>query len=159
MKIKSQPSSDEAHEMMYRFFVKGIDECAKVVEDACDDAYKRLLMPSLENEVLNKPEDIADAAKMLKKISGKMHVVYTAVCVRSNHQAITIYDESRVFFNELTDEMINYYLKNFKPLDKAGAYGIQEFIGYVGIRKIEGCYYNVMGFPIAKFIQALKQFK
>ncbi len=113
----------------------------------------------LQDEVLNKPENVEEARLMLKKISGKMHTVYTAVCVQGNNFTHSFYDESKVYFNALSDEMITYYLDNFKPLDKAGAYGIQEFIGYVGIQKIEGCYYNVMGFPVAKFIQELRQFK
>lgn len=113
----------------------------------------------LGNEVLNKPLDMNEAAQMLQKISGQVHTVYTAVCVRNTAFTHTFYDESQVYFNALSKEMIAYYLDNFKPLDKAGAYGIQEFIGYVGIKKIEGCYYNVMGFPVSKFIQELRAFE
>ncbi|MDI1232913.1 MAG: Maf family nucleotide pyrophosphatase [bacterium] len=113
----------------------------------------------LGDEVLNKPLNMDEAAAMLKRISGQMHTVYTAVCMRSNVFTKTFYDESEVYFNTLSDEMIAYYLENFKPLDKAGAYGIQEFIGYVGIKKIEGCYYNVMGFPVSKFVQELGAFE
>ena len=108
----------------------------------------------LENELL----DMAEAKRMLQKISGKMHTVYTAVCVRSYQKSHLFYDESHVYFNIISDEMIDYYLAHYQPLDKAGAYGIQEFIGYVGIQKIEGCYYNVMGFPVSKFIQELAVF-
>ncbi len=112
----------------------------------------------LADEVLNKPLDMAEAKRMLQKISGKMHTVYTAVCVRSYQKSHLFYDESHVYFNIISDEMIDYYLAHYQPLDKAGAYGIQEFIGYVGIQKIEGCYYNVMGFPVSKFIQELAVF-
>jgi len=112
----------------------------------------------LADEVLNKPLDMAEAKRMLQKISGKMHTVYTAVCVRSYQKSHLFYDESHVYFNIISDEMIDYYLEHYQPLDKAGAYGIQEFIGYVGIQKIEGCYYNVMGFPVSKFIQELAVF-
>jgi len=112
----------------------------------------------LADEVLNKPADMPEAKRMLQKISGNMHTVYTAVCVRSHQKSHLFYDESKVYFNTISDEMIDYYLAQYQPLDKAGAYGIQEFIGYVGIQKIEGCYYNVMGFPVSKFIQELRVF-
>jgi septum formation protein len=112
----------------------------------------------LNNRVLNKPENKDEAFKMLKSISGNKHTVYTGVCIKSNNIEKVFYEASEVYFYKLSDELIGYYLENYLPLDKAGAYGIQEFIGYVGIRKIEGCYYNVMGFPVAKFIQEIKTF-
>jgi len=111
----------------------------------------------LNDHVLNKPADLDEAFKMLKQLSGHKHTVYTGVCVRSVEKQITFYEASDVFFNPLSDDMIQYYLDMHQPLDKAGAYGIQEFIGYVGIRKIDGCYYNVMGFPVSRFIHELKQ--
>ena len=111
----------------------------------------------LNDHVLNKPADLDEAFKMLKQLSGHKHTVYTGVCVRSAEKQITFYEASDVFFNPLSDDMIQYYLDKHQPLDKAGAYGIQEFIGYVGIRKIDGCYYNVMGFPVSRFIHEIKQ--
>ena len=87
-----------------------------------------------------------------------MHTVYTGVCLRSSDNMKLFYEASDVYFNPLGDEMIAYYLRNYEPLDKAGAYGIQEFIGYTGIRKIDGCYYNVMGFPVSRFIHELENF-
>ncbi len=111
----------------------------------------------LNDHVLNKPADLDEAFKMLKQLSGHKHTVYTGVCVRSVEKHITFYEASDVFFNPLSDDMIQYYLDKHQPLDKAGAYGIQEFIGYVGIRKIDGCYYNVMGFPVSRFIHEIKQ--
>ncbi len=110
----------------------------------------------LNNKVLNKPADLDEAFQMLKQLSSHKHTVYTGVCVRSTKEEIVFYEASDVFFNPLSDEMIQYYLDNHKPLDKAGAYGIQEFIGYVGIRKIDGCYYNVMGFPVSRFIHEIR---
>ncbi len=110
----------------------------------------------LNDHVLNKPVDLDDAFRMLKSLSGHKHTVYTGVSVRSAEKQISFYEASDVFFNPLSDDMIRYYLENHKPLDKAGAYGIQEFIGYVGIRKIDGCYYNVMGFPVSRFIHEIK---
>jgi septum formation protein len=111
----------------------------------------------LEDEVLNKPNDMIEAYEMLRKLSGKKHTVYTAVCVRSAI-GIDLFDVATdVYFNTLSDEMISYYLRNYDPLDKAGAYGIQEFIGYTGINKIDGCYYNVMGFPVSQFIKVIRR--
>lgn len=109
----------------------------------------------LKDRVLNKPADIGEAAEMLKALSGNTHTVYTGVCIRTNKGSKTFYDATLVEFNELSHDMIDYYLINHQPLDKAGAYGIQEFIGYVGINRIDGCYYNVMGFPVARFISKL----
>jgi septum formation protein len=109
------------------------------------------------DHVLNKPLDITEAAQMLKAISGRKHTVYTGVCARTHEKTILFSEASDVYFNELTPAMIDYYLSNYKPLDKAGAYGIQEFIGYVGIQKIVGCYYNVMGFPVSRFIAELER--
>ncbi|MFM6982714.1 MAG: Maf family nucleotide pyrophosphatase [Chitinophagaceae bacterium] len=110
----------------------------------------------LKDQVLNKPADLDDAFDMLKRLSGHKHTVYTGVSVRSANKQISFYEASDVFFNTLSDDMIRYYLDNHQPLDKAGAYGIQEFIGYVGIRKIDGCYYNVMGFPVSRFIHEIQ---
>lgn len=110
----------------------------------------------LNDHVLNKPVDLDDAFRMLKSLSGHKHTVYTGVSVRSAEKQISFYEASDVFFNPLSDDMIRYYLENHKPLDKAGAYGIQEFIGYIGIRKIDGCYYNVMGFPVSRFIHEIQ---
>lgn len=111
----------------------------------------------LENEVLNKPLTLQEAKAMLMKLSGKWHHVYTGVCVKSQEKSIVFYDESKVFFNALTESQIDYYLQHYRPLDKAGAYGVQEFIGLIGIQKIEGCYYNIMGFPVSKFIHEIEK--
>jgi septum formation protein len=113
----------------------------------------------LDGRVLNKPMDMGDAGRMLKELSGKVHTVYTAVCARSRDRSILFSESSEVHFNELSNGMIDYYLSNYKPLDKAGAYGIQEFIGYVAIKRIVGCYYNVMGFPVSRFIEELGKSK
>lgn len=111
----------------------------------------------LNDQVLNKPRDMEEARKMLEMISGNKHTVYTGVCIRTKDKYSLFAEASEVYFNKLDSGMIDYYLSQYKPLDKAGAYGIQEFIGYVGIRRIEGCYYNVMGFPVSRFITELKQ--
>lgn len=108
--------------------------------------------------VLNKPRDEKDAHRILNKLSGNMHTVITGVCLKSPDREITFYATTDVYFASLSEKEIAYYLQNFKPYDKAGAYGIQEWIGYIGIEKINGSYFNVMGLPIQKLYQELKKF-
>ncbi len=108
--------------------------------------------------VLNKPENKEDAIRMLKLLSGNMHEVITAVCMRTNEKSHCFYAVTKVYFKNLSDQEIEYYLENYHPYDKAGAYGIQEWIGYIGIEKIEGSYFNVMGFPIKEVYEALHLF-
>lgn len=100
-----------------------------------------------DEKALGKPKDIEDAKQMLRSLSGQMHEVITSVCFTSKEFQITVNDVTKVWFKTLSEEEIEYYLKNYKPFDKAGSYGIQEWIGYIGIEKIEGCYFNVMGLP------------
>ncbi len=109
-------------------------------------------------EILGKPRDTTDACAMLRKISGGEHKVVTGVTLRSKSKSISFSGESRVKFAELTDEEIDYYVDQYMPLDKAGSYGIQEWIGYVGIESIEGSFYNVMGLPIQKLYRELNKF-
>lgn len=108
-------------------------------------------------EVLGKPIDYDDAFRMFRLMSGRMHKVITAVCIRTADKKISFSDECDVFFDNLTDEEIDFYIKNYRPFDKAGAYGIQEWIGYIGISRIEGSFFTVMGFPIHRVYQVLKQ--
>lgn len=110
-----------------------------------------------DGEVMGKPADYADAFRMIRKLSGKMHKVITAVCIRTVSQKLSFSDECDVFFDELSDEEIDFYLRHYKPYDKAGAYGIQEWIGYIGISRIEGSFFTVMGFPIHRVYQELKR--
>ncbi len=109
-------------------------------------------------EILGKPSDRDDAVRMLKLLSGREHQVITAVTIRSTEQEKTFSVSSNVYFKDLSDSEINYYIDNYKPFDKAGAYGIQEWIGYIGITGIEGSFYNVMGFPTQRFFEELKAF-
>ena len=110
-----------------------------------------------DGEVMGKPADYADAFRMIRKLSGKMHKVITAVCIRTASQKLSFSDECDVFFDELSDQEIDFYLQHYKPYDKAGAYGIQEWIGYIGISRIEGSFFTVMGFPIHRVYQELKK--
>lgn len=112
----------------------------------------------VENKVLNKPENYTDAVRMLTLLSGKMHKVYTAVCLKSNYKTTTFYACTKVYFKNLALEEINFYIKNYNPYDKAGAYGAQEWIGYIAIEKIEGSYYNVMGLPLKELYEQLLLF-
>jgi len=109
----------------------------------------------LNNEIIGKPKNEIDAVKMLKKLSGNVHTVISGCCVLLGDEVVTFSDTSFVSFRELEDDEILYYVENFQPLDKAGAYGIQEWIGMVGIDKIEGSFYNVMGLPIHKLYKAI----
>lgn len=109
----------------------------------------------LNNEALGKPKNADDAVKMLKKLSNATHEVITSVCFLTSKSCETIFDVTEVSFNELSDEMIEYYIKNYQPFDKAGSYGIQEWLGFVGVRMIKGSYTNVMGLPTDKVFNYL----
>jgi septum formation protein len=102
----------------------------------------------LNNKVIGKPENREDAFQMLRNLSGNMHEVFTGVCLTTHDKQISFHDTSRVYFKELSDNEINFYLDHYKPYDKAGSYGIQEWIGFIGITKIDGSYFNVMGLPV-----------
>ena len=111
-----------------------------------------------EGEILGKPKDREDAARMLRMLSGKTHHVVTGVTVRSVEKTESFAVRSNVTFSELEQDEIDYYIEHCRPFDKAGAYGIQEWIGYVGISGLEGSFYNVMGLPTRKLYQCLKSF-
>ena len=111
-----------------------------------------------EGEILGKPKDREDATRMLQMLSGKTHHVVTGVTVRSAEKMESFSVRSNVTFAQLDAEEIDYYIEHCKPFDKAGAYGIQEWIGYVGISGLEGSFYNVMGLPTRKLYQCLKSF-
>mgnify|MGYP006134070115 FL=1 len=100
-----------------------------------------------DGKAIEKPKDAADAFRMLKLFSGSTHSVITSVTFTGKYFQKTINDTTKVWFNELTDEEINYYIKTYQPFDKAGSYGIQEWLGHVGVCKIEGSFFNVMGLP------------
>lgn len=107
-----------------------------------------------QGQILGKPTDKADAKRMLTMLSGQTHEVYTGVCVIEDGKTKTFYEETKVTFYEISDEQIDYYIKTGEPMDKAGSYGIQGKAA-VFIKGIEGDYYNVVGFPIARFLQEI----
>ncbi len=106
-------------------------------------------------QAVGKPKDAADAFDILKSLSGSTHEVVTSVCFRTNDRTDIINDTTKVTFKELPDEAIHYYIEAYQPFDKAGAYGVQEWIGYVAVSRIEGSYTNVMGLPMAKVFDYL----
>ena len=109
----------------------------------------------LNNKAIGKPKNTEDAENMLKTLSGKSHKVISSVCITSVEKQIVFNDVTEVTFKVLSKEEIQFYIKKYQPFDKAGSYGIQEWIGYIGIEKITGSYFNVMGFPVHKFYQQL----
>lgn len=109
----------------------------------------------LNNKALGKPKDEQEAFLMLRELSGKKHEVITSISIKSKSFQKIINDTTAVYFKELSDEEINYYIKNYHPFDKAGAYGIQEWIGFIAINKMEGSYFNVAGLPVHKLYKEL----
>ena len=110
------------------------------------------------NQIIGKPKDPEDAFRILTALAGNMHEVITGVCVRKNYKTTSFYSHSEVYFTKLSPEEIRFYIENYKPFDKAGSYGIQDWIGYVGIEKINGSYFNVMGLPVQKLYRELEVF-
>lgn len=113
----------------------------------------------MDGKVFGKPVYKEDAKKMLETLSGKTHQVITGVCISSQNRRKTFYAVSEVRFAKLTADEIDYYINNYSPFDKAGSYGVQEWIGYIGVEHIEGSYYNVMGLPIQHLYRELKLWK
>ena len=109
----------------------------------------------LNNKAIEKPKDKQHAIEMLQELSGTGHKVITSICIKNFASQKVFYDETMVYFKPLTLEEINYYVENYEPFDKAGAYGIQEWIGFIGVTKIEGSYFNVMGLPVHKLYEEL----
>ena len=112
-----------------------------------------------DGRMMGKPADEEEALEMLRFLSGKTHQVYTGVCLKSAVDENAFVCETNVTFARLTQEQIHYYVKTYRPFDKAGAYGIQEWIGYVGVTKLEGSYFNVMGLPVQRLYAALQKLK
>ncbi|GAE83040.1 Maf-like protein [Bacteroides reticulotermitis] len=132
------------------------------------DAYRQIMEPGellitadtivwLDGTVLGKPKDRQEAIEMLQQLSGKLHQVFTGVCLTTTEWQKSFTATSDVLFAELTDDEIEYYVDRYKPMDKAGAYGVQEWIGYVGVNSISGSFYNIMGLPIQRLYTELKR--
>lgn len=112
----------------------------------------------LGNEVMGKPHDEADARRMLGELSGRTHQVITGVTLTTIQKQVSFSVETDVTFKALSDSEIDYYVSHYKPFDKAGAYGIQEWIGHIGVTALQGSYFNVMGLPVQRIYEALRQF-
>lgn len=162
--IKTLPDIDES----YPDYLKG-DEVATYISKEKANAYLNLLEDDsllitadtivlLDGKVYGKPIDEADAKHMLGDLSGKTHHVLTGVCITTKTKQKTFTVSSEVRFAKLDEDEIDYYVTKYKPLDKAGAYGVQEWIGYIAVEYISGSYYNIMGLPIQRLYQELKNF-
>ena len=112
----------------------------------------------VNDHVLNKPENRDEAIAMVSELSGNTHHVYTSVSLTSKNKQVHFFDETLVEFVALTSSEIEYYIDHYKPYDKAGAYGVQELIGYIGIKRLDGSYFNVMGLPVHRLYEELKKF-
>ena len=109
----------------------------------------------LDNKAIEKPKDKVHSIEMLQELSGTGHQVITSICIKTQTSQKVFYDETMVYFKPLSMEEITYYVEKYQPFDKAGAYGIQEWIGFIGVTKIEGSYFNVMGLPVHKLYEEL----
>ncbi len=113
----------------------------------------------LKGRIIGKPKDREEAIRILTDLSGQKHIVITGVVIKRGEREIAFADSTDVYFHELTKEQIEFYVDKYKPYDKAGAYAIQEWIGVVGIKSVTGDFYNVMGLPVSRVVQALKKFE
>jgi septum formation protein len=130
----------------------------KLLEDPANILITADTLVLINGGILGKPEDKKMAMQMLEMLSGNMHQVVTGVCIRSHGKIVTFTDRTDVYFKNLTPAEIDYYLTNFEPYDKAGSYGAQEWIGYIGITRLEGSYFNVMGLPVHRLYEELSRF-
>lgn len=146
-----------------------VGQIAEYIAKEKADAYRKMMAPNdliitadtivvADDEVMGKPVDAVDAQRMLRKLSGKAHQVITGVCLMTTPRQRVFSVTTDVTFKQLTDEEIDYYIKTYRPFDKAGAYGIQEWIGYVGVTGLNGSYFNVMGLPVQRIYQELAAF-
>ena len=142
-----------------------VEHLAKLKASAFEGelAYNQLLITAdtivwIDNQVLGKPKNRDVAIEMLRQLSGRKHTVYTGVCLKTTQKERVFSAATDVYFRQLSDDEIAYYVDTYKPFDKAGSYGIQEWIGYVGIERIDGSYFNVMGLPVQRLYQELKKF-
>lgn len=161
--VKTLPNIDES-------YPEGLDaeEIPLHIARNKADAYRSMMQPNelivtadtivwLDGMVLGKPKDETDACRMLRCLSGKTHQVVTGVCLTTVEKQRCFATVTDVTFAELTEEEINHYVSRYRPLDKAGAYGIQEWIGYIGVQNISGSYFNVVGLPIQRLYTELKK--
>lgn len=184
-KIVLASQSPRRHELLwnlgieFRLFVLDIDEDypqelpLRMVPSFLSEKKARAVLPNLKfnellitadtvvvlgNKIFGKPVNEQDAAAMLQELSGNMHEVITGVTLCSRERMTTFSEMTRVYFKHLAPAMIEHYVTHYKPFDKAGAYGVQDWIGLAGIEKVAGCFYNVMGLPASRLVEELQKF-
>lgn len=161
--VRTMPDVDES----YPSTLKGADIPLYISQEKAN-AYRSMLQSDelmitadtivwLEGEVLGKPADRAEAISMLQRMSGRTHEVYTGVSITTTEWQRSFAVQTEVKFATLTNEEIVYYVDRFQPMDKAGAYGVQEWIGFIGVEHIEGSYFNIMGLPVQRLYKELKE--
>ena len=161
--VRSLPDVDES----YPETLQGADIPLYIAKEKAD-AYVAMMQPGelmitadtivwLDDKVLGKPWDREDALQMLRTMSGRTHEVFTGVCITTTDWQRSFTAQTEVRFATLSEEEIAYYVDNFQPMDKAGAYGVQEWIGFIGVENISGSYYNIMGLPVQRIYNELKR--
>ena len=159
--VRTLPDVDES----YPETLQGADIPLYIAKEKAD-AYVAMMQPGelmitadtivwLDGKVLGKPRDREDALQMLRTMSGRTHEVFTGVCITTTDWQRSVTAQTEVRFATLSEEEIAYYVDNFQPMDKAGAYGVQEWIGFIGVENISGSYYNIMGLPVQKLYREL----
>lgn len=159
--VRTLPDVDES----YPEILQGADIPLYIAKEKAD-AYVAMMQPGelmitadtivwLDGKVLGKPRDRGDALQMLRTMSGRTHEVFTGVCITTTDWQRSFTAQTEVRFATLSEEEIAYYVDNFQPMDKAGAYGVQEWIGFIGVENISGSYYNIMGLPVQKLYREL----
>lgn len=163
--VRTLPDVDES----YPDTLQGADIPLYIAKEKAD-AYRNILQPGelmitadtivwLDGRVLGKPKDREDALCMLQDMSGRTHEVFTGVCITTTEWQRSFAAQTEVRFAELSEEEITYYVDKFQPMDKAGAYGVQEWIGFIGVENISGSYYNIMGLPVQRLYKELVKVK
>lgn len=159
--VRTLPDVDES----YPDTLQGAEIPLYIAKEKAD-AYREMMQPGelmitadtivwLDGRVLGKPQDREDAMQMLRDMSGQIHEVFTGVCITTTEWQRSFAADTEVRFSELSEEEIAYYVDKFQPMDKAGAYGVQEWIGYIGVENISGSYYNIMGLPVQRLYREL----
>ena len=160
--VRTLPDVDES----YPESLQGADIPLYISKEKAD-AYRALLQPGelmitadtivwLDGRVLGKPKDREDALQMLRDMSGRTHEVFTGVCITTTDWQRSFAAQTEVLFAQLTEEEITYYVDRYQPMDKAGSYGVQEWIGFIGVENISGSYFNIMGLPVQRLYRELK---
>lgn len=159
--VRTLPNVDES----YPKTLQGADIPLYIAKEKAD-AYQSMIQPDelmitadtivwLDGKVLGKPKDREDALRMLRELSGRTHEVFTGVCITTTEWQHSFTAQTEVRFSKLSEEEITYYVDKYQPMDKAGAYGVQEWIGFIGVESISGSYYNIMGLPVQRLYKEL----